>query len=74
MFQDKGNYIILSEEERMHLQHTPIKKTLEFTIQLAANTFSNFSMMCVVLHIQIKNSTNKATDIDNDLFTVNAFF
>ena len=47
---------------------------LEFTIQLAANTFSNFSMMCVVLHIQIKNSTNKATDIDNDLFTVNAFF
>ena len=54
MFQDKGNYIILSEEERMHLQHTPIKKTLEFTIQLAANTFSNFSMMCVVLPIQIE--------------------
>ena len=36
------------------------KKTLEFTIQLAANTFSNFSMMCVVLPIQIKKSTNKA--------------
>ena len=74
MFQDKGNYIILSEEERMHLQHTPIKKTLEFTIQLAANTFSNFSMMCVVLPIQIKKSTNKATDIDDDLVTVNGFF
>ena len=25
MFQDKENYIILLEEERMHLQHTPIK-------------------------------------------------
>ena len=25
MFQDKGNYIILLEEERMRLQHTPIK-------------------------------------------------
>ena len=74
MFQDKGNYIILLEEERMHLQHTPIKKTLEFTIQLAANTFSNFSMMCVVLPIQIKKSTNKATDIDDDLVTVNGFF
>ena len=31
-------------------------------------------MMCVVLNIQIKNSTNKATDIDNDLFIVNGFF
>ena len=50
------------------------KKALEFTIQLAANTFSNFSMMCVVLPIQIKKSTNKATDIDDDIVTVNDFF
>ena len=50
------------------------KKTLEFTIQLAANTFSNFSMMCVVLPVQIKKSISKATDIDNDLVTVNGFF
>ena len=74
MFQDKGNDIILSEEERMHLQHTLIKKTLEFTIQLAANTFSNFSMMCVVLPIQIKESTHKSTDIDDDVVTANGFF
>ena len=47
---------------------------LEFTIQLAANTFSNFSMMCVVLPIQIKKSTNKATDIDDGLVIVNGFF
>ena len=33
------------------------KKTL---LILAANTFSNFSMVCVVLPIQIKKSTNKA--------------
>ena len=50
------------------------KETLEFTIQLAANTFSNFSIMCVVLSIQIKKSRNKATDIDVDLVTVNGFF
>ena len=50
------------------------KKILEFTIQLAANTFGNFSMMCVVLPTQIKKSTNKATDIDDDLVTVNGFF
>ena len=30
--------------------------------------------MCVVLPIQIKKSTNKATDIDDDLVTVNGFF
>ena len=50
------------------------KETLEFTIQLAANTFSNFSIMCFVLSIQIKKSRNKATDIDVDLVTVNGFF
>ena len=50
------------------------KKILEFTIQLAANTFGNFSMMCVVLPTQIKKSTNKATDIGDDLVTVNGFF
>ena len=31
-------------------------------------------MMCVVLPIQIKKSTNKATDIGDDLVTVNGFF
>ena len=50
------------------------KEKLEFTIQLAANIFSNFSIMCVVLPIQIKKSTNKATDIDDDLVTLNGFF
>ena len=42
------------------------KKTLEFTIQLAANNFSNFSMMYVVLPIQIKKSTNKVTILKID--------
>ena len=28
MFQDKGNYIILLEQEHMRLQHTAIKKRL----------------------------------------------
>ena len=31
------------------------KKTLEFTIELAANTHINYNSMCIVLPIQIKN-------------------
>ena len=32
------------------------KKTLEFTIELAVNTFTNYSSMCIVLPITIKKS------------------
>ena len=50
------------------------KKMIEFTIQLAANTFNIFRMMCVVLPIQIRKLANKTTDIDDDLVTVNGLF
>ena len=50
------------------------KKTLDSTSCFSKVTFSNFSMMCVVLPIQIKKSTHKSTDIDDDLVTANGFF
>ena len=49
-------------------------KTLDFTVILAAGTYTNYSSMALVLPIQIKKKTNAATDIDNDTVTVNSFF
>ena len=48
------------------------KRTLEFTIELAANTLTNYSNMCIVLPITIRQSTNKAQNVD--VITVNNFF
>ena len=48
------------------------KKTLEFTIELAANTHTNYSSMCIVLPIQIKKSTDKTANVN--LVMVNNFF
>ena len=47
------------------------KKTLEFTIELAANTHTNYISMCIFLPIQIKKATNKAQNVD--VITVNNF-
>ena len=40
------------------------KKTLEFTIELAANTYRNYSMMMLVVPIYFKKSTDKTADVD----------
>ena len=48
------------------------KKTLEFTIELEANTFTKYSSMCIILPITIKKATNKAQNLD--VITVNNFF
>ena len=48
------------------------KKTFEFTIELAANTHTNYSSMCIVLPIQIKKSTDKTANVN--AITVNNFF
>ena len=53
-------------------QHTPIKKILEFLIELAANTHTNYSSICIVLPIQIKKSTDKTEKVN--VITVNNFF
>ena len=48
------------------------KKTLEFTIELAANAHTNYSSMCIVLPIQIKESTDKTANV-NVIVTNNVF-
>ena len=40
------------------------KKTFEFAIELAANTHTNYSSMCIVLPIQIKKSTDKTANVN----------
>ena len=50
----------------------PNRKTLEFTIELAVNTFTNYSSMCIVLTITIKKVTNKAQNVG--VITVNNVF
>ena len=50
------------------------KKSLEFTVNLAATAYTNYSSMCVVLPIQIKKKADNAADIDGTLMTVNNFF
>ena len=40
------------------------KKTLEFTIELAANRYTNYSMMTIVLPIYFKTSADKTVNVD----------
>ena len=50
------------------------KKNLEFILELAANTYSNYSSMELVLPIQITKTTTKTAQLDADMITVNNFF
>ena len=63
--------LILFQNTPMQHQHTD-KNTLEFTIELAANTHTNYSSMCIVLPIQIKKSTDKTENVN--VITVNNLF
>ena len=45
-----------------------------FVLELTANTYSNYSSMELVLPIQFTKKTNKATQMDGDIITVNNFF
>ena len=50
------------------------KKTLEFNILLASNTYTNYSSLMIVLPVQIKKGTNAAQNIDATMIAVNNFF
>ena len=60
----KEKYLILFQKKRTQRQHIAIKKTLELTTELAANTHKNYSSMCIVLPIQIKKSTDKTANVN----------
>ena len=61
-------------EKHLLLLPIPRKKNLEFVIELAANTYTNYSSMKIVLPIQFTKKTNKAVAMDADTITVNNFF
>ena len=50
------------------------KKTLEFTIELTANTYTNYSSMEIVLPIWFVKKSNKTAQMDTNVITVNNFF
>ena len=50
------------------------KKTIDFTIKLAPNTYTNYATMEIVFPIQFVKKTAKTTQIDADLVPVNNFF
>ena len=58
-------------KKRTQHQHTLIKKH-EFTIELAANTHTNYSSMRIVFPKQIKKSTDKTANVN--VITVNNVF
>ena len=50
------------------------KKNLEFTINLAPNTYTNYTTMEIVLPVWFVKKSNKTVQLDNDLMPVNNFF
>ena len=50
------------------------KKMLEFTIQMTANTYSNYSTMEICLPIQFVKKSAKTTALDATMTVVNNFF
>ena len=42
------------------------KKVLEFNLLLAANTYTNYSSLMIVLSIYIKKAMDAAANIDSD--------
>ena len=47
---------------------------MEFTIELTANHYVNFSNMVLCLPVTFRKRTNKTTPIDDDMILVNNFF
>ena len=50
------------------------KKRLEFTIQLTASTYTNYSTMEVVLPLKFTKKSDKTSALDKTVTTVNNFF
>ena len=53
---------------------TQTKETLEFSLLLAANTYTNYSSLMTVLKIYIKKATDATANIDATMTVVNNFF
>ena len=50
------------------------KKQLEFTLDLTAGTYTNYSIMKICIPIQFTKKSNKAAQMDANMITVNNFF
>ena len=50
------------------------KKQLEFVLDLPAGTYTNYSTMEICLPLKFTKKTNKASQMDDHMMTVNNFF
>ena len=50
------------------------KKKFEFTLEMTANTYANYSTMLVCIPVQFTKKTSKSTQMDATMVTVNNFF
>ena len=50
------------------------KRTIEFTIKLAPNTYTNYATMEIVFPVWFVKNSNKSARLDTDLMPVNNFF
>ena len=70
----QGQIYSINHKEAYAAQTYTDKKSLEFTVNLAANTYTNYSSMCVVIPIQRKKKIDNTAEINETLMTVNKFF
>ena len=71
----RQNLIAGIDPRQAHASETyPDKKILEFTINLAPNTYTNYATMEIVFLVWFVKKSNKTTQLDDDLMPVNNFF
>ena len=71
----RQNLIAGIDSRQAHASETYTdKKSLEFAINLAPNTYTNYATMEIVLPVWFVKKSNKAAQLDDDLMPVNNFF
>ena len=72
--QDKEKYLMLFQKKAYASSTYTDKKTLEFTVELVVNTYTNYSMSMITLvaPIYFQISSDKKADVD--VVTVNNYF
>ena len=72
--QDKEKYLMLFQKKAYASSTYTDKKTLEFTVELVVNTYTNYSMSMITLVVPIYFQISLDKKADVDVVTVNNYF
>ena len=72
--QDKEKYLMLFQKKAYASSTYTDKKTLEFTVELVVNTYTNYSMSMITLVVPIYFQISSDKKADVDVVTVNNSF